>query len=172
MPFQLEPTDINSLIVQFIHDRAAMAADRGLKLDSQLAADLPPVMVDTQRFAQVMSNLTTNALYYTPVGGTVTLCTAARQDENLDWVAFTVRDTGHGIAEQELPRLFERFFRGEASRKSAAPGTGLGLSICKAIAESMGGHITVENQPGGGAAFTVWLKPFDCQSSTSDLLAK
>lgn len=70
-----------------------------------------------------------------------------------------MRDTGYGIPEQELPYLFERFFRGAASRKSNTPGTGLGLAICKEIVERMSGYITVESQFGQGADFTVWLRP-------------
>jgi signal transduction histidine kinase len=74
-------------------------------------------------------------------------------------VTFTVRDTGRGISPQEIPHLFERFYRGEASRGSTAHGTGLGLAICKQIVEQMGGHITVESELEAGTAFTVWLKP-------------
>ena len=72
-----------------------------------------------------------------------------------------MKDTGPGIHANDLPRLFERFYRGEAGRRSGAPGTGLGLAICTDLAEKMGGHITVESQPGHGAAFCVWLRPLE-----------
>ncbi len=158
-PFYLEPTDINDLTIELIQDRAAMAADRGLMLDCELAPDLPLAMADAQRFVQVMSNLMTNAINYTPFDGIITLRTAVQQREGMDWVTFQVHDTGPGISAHELPHLFERFFRGEAGRRSGMPGTGLGLPICKEIAESMEGWITVDSQPGQGATFTVWLKP-------------
>ena len=116
-----------------------MATDRGLIIDCQFAADLPPALIDPQRFTQVMSNLTTNAMTYTPAGGLITLSTAVRQHAGNDWITFTVRDTGLGISEQELPHIFERFFRGLASHKSNSPGTGLGLAICQEIVERMGG---------------------------------
>ncbi len=163
-PFHLEPTDINYLTLELIQDRSAMATNRGLILDCQLAAGLPSAMIDRQRFIQVMSNLTTNAMNYTPVGGLITLITAVQAWNGSEWVTFQVHDTGRGISEQEMPHLFERFFRGEASRRSGAPGTGLGLPICKEITENMGGRITVDSQPEQGATFTVWLKPGSHQS--------
>ena len=158
-PFHCELTNINYLTVELIQDRAAMASERGLILDCQLAADVPLTNIDPRRFTQVMSNLTTNAINYTPAGGIITLTTALKQQNNLDWVTFTVRDTGQGISQQEIPHLFERFYRGDASHKSKAHGTGLGLPISKQIVEQMGGHITVESEPGIGTSFTVWLKP-------------
>ncbi|NTU62769.1 MAG: GAF domain-containing sensor histidine kinase [Chloroflexi bacterium] len=157
--FHFEPTNINYLLVELIQDRAAMAAERGLIFDCQLAADLPLTMIDPSRFTQVMSNLTTNAINYTPAGGVITLTTAIKQEDDSDWVTFTVCDTGRGISPQEMLHLFERFYRGEASQKSTTHGTGLGLAICKQLVEQMGGHITVESELGVGAAFTVWLKP-------------
>jgi signal transduction histidine kinase len=157
--FHYEPTNINFLTVELIQDRSALAAERGLMFDCHLAADLPLTDIDPRRFTQVMSNLTMNAINYTPVGGTVTLATAVGQEDHSDWVTFTVRDTGRGISQQEIPYLFERFYRGDASHKSTAHGTGLGLAICKQIVEQMGGHITVDSQLGAGTAFTVWLRP-------------
>ena len=157
--FHFELTNINYLTVELIQDRSALAAERGLLFDCHLAADLPMTNIDPRRFTQVMSNLTMNAINYTPAGGTITLTTAIEQEDNSDWVAFMVQDTGRGISPQEIPHLFERFYRGAASHTSAAHGTGLGLAICKQIVEYMGGHITVESEPGVGTAFRVWLKP-------------
>ena len=71
----------------------------------------------------------------------------------------TVQDTGPGVTRAEMPRVFERFYRGEAARDFATPGTGLGLAISKEIIDRMGGRITVDSQPGEGAAFTIWLRP-------------
>ena len=99
-----------------------------------------------------------SAVNYTPSGGVVTVTTASRQHEGCDWVTFTVKDTGQGISTKELPHLFQRFYRGEVGRKATAPGTGLGLAICKELISRLGGQITVDSEPGHGAAFTVWLK--------------
>jgi signal transduction histidine kinase len=84
--------------------------------------------------------------------------TAAQHTADQIWITVTVRDTGPGIAAKDLPHLFERFYRGEAGRKADAPGTGLGLAISQEIMERLGGRITVESEPGQGAAFTVWVK--------------
>ena len=101
-----------------------------------------------------------NAINYTPRDGIITIVTAAQHDahDNSEWDTITIRDTGLGITAQDIPHLFERFYRGEAARQTNAPGTGLGLAICKEIIERMEGRITVESEPGHGAAFTLWLK--------------
>jgi signal transduction histidine kinase len=110
-----------------------------------------------------LSNLITNATQYTPPGGQIVVSTARRSDRDQTWVTFTVQDTGPGINAADLPRLFERFYRGDVGRRSGMPGTGLGLAICSDLTDKLGGHITVASQPGQGAAFTVWLKPAEEQ---------
>ena len=116
---------------------------------------------DEMLLSQILSNLIANALHYTPPGRHVTLSTTIRQQEDLDWTTVTATDTGPGISAQDLPHLFERFYRGEVGRRSSTPGTGSGLAICHDIALRLNGHITVDSQPGRGAAFTVWLRPVD-----------
>jgi len=111
--------------------------------------------------AQVMSNLMTNAINYTPQGGAVTLTTVVRRHHDQPWVTFSVHNTGPGISAKDVPHLFERFYRGEAGRASGAPGTGLGLAICKEIVDKLDGRITVDSQPGQGVTFTIWLRPGD-----------
>ena len=86
---------------------------------------------------------------------------AGAQGQARDWVVVSVRDTGPGISDIDLPHLFARFYRGEVGRKSSAPGTGLGLAISKEIVERLGGHMTVDSKPGHGAAFNVWLLASD-----------
>ncbi len=157
----LEPTDLNALTAELIGDRSAMASERGLLLDCQIDPSAPMVMGDPKRIIQIMTNLVANAVNYTPRGGVITLVIATQRSEEGDWVTLTVQDTGRGISAAEMPNLFTRFFRGEASRQSQAPGTGLGLAICKDLVEKMEGRITVESELGRGTAFTVWLKPAD-----------
>jgi signal transduction histidine kinase len=157
--FYPEPAHINQLAIEFVQDRIAMATERGLIIDCQFAADLPPAFIDPQRFTQVISNLTTNAITFTPAGGIITLSTAIQPRAGSEWITFTARNTGDGIPAHELPHIFERFFRGLASRKMNAPGTGLGLAISKDLVERMGGEITVESRAGQGTTFTVWLQP-------------
>jgi PAS domain S-box-containing protein len=153
------PTELHPLIAQMITDRADLAARHGLSLDYLPKLDLPPALTEATMFTQVISNLMANAINYTPSGGVVTLSTGTRLDNRQEWITISVQDTGPGISDADRPHIFERFYRGEAGRKSGAPGTGLGLSICRQVVEKMEGRLTVDSTPGHGATFTVWLKP-------------
>src|SRR5574341_1253035 len=104
-----------------------------------------------------------HAINYTPAGGRVTVSTVIKDKQGLDWVGLCVSDTGPGIPPEELPRLFERFFRGAVGRASGAAGTGLGLAIAKEIVSRHNGHIEVQGKPeaGQGASFTIWLPQED-----------
>jgi signal transduction histidine kinase len=115
------------------------------------------VVADEQMISQVIANLMTNALNYTPAGGSVTLITRKVAKNGEEWVTLAVRDTGLGIPEKERDKIFERFFRGEASRKMGTPGTGLGLSICQEILMRHHGNITLESESQKGSTFTIWL---------------
>lgn len=156
--FYLEPADVNYLTAELVQDRILMAANRGLVIDCQLTLEPLLALVDPARLTQVISNLMTNAINYTPSGGLVTVSTAVQPQAETSWATIIVRDTGKGIPAQEMPHLFDRFFRGSISREAGVPGTGLGLAICTEIVEQMGGYITVASEVGQGAAFTVWLK--------------
>jgi two-component system, OmpR family, sensor histidine kinase BaeS len=129
-------------------------AAKGVTLQTQIEADLPLINVDLDRFGQVLDNLLTNALRYTPVGGTVTL-TATRTRST---VVFTVADNGSGIAAEHLPHIFERFYRTDAARDRAHGGSGIGLAIARALVEAHGGHVGVTSPgTGHGTTFTVTL---------------
>ena len=114
-------------------------------------------LADPKRMTQVLSNLVGNALRYTLVGGTVAVRTGGEEAEGRTWATVTVADTGMGIPEEELPYIFDRFFRGEKPRLMQVPGTGLGLAIVKEIVELHGGQVTVESKEGVGSTFIVWL---------------
>jgi len=156
---QIEPTPIriDQILSWLITDRSAVAAEHGLGLTYEPSSTSLLALADPDLFSQVISNLLNNAFHYTPTGGAVKVTSAVTQDQGRDWVVVSVRDTGLGISTVDLPHLFERFYRGEVGRKSSAPGTGLGLAISKEIVERLGGHLTVESEPGHGAVFTVWL---------------
>jgi PAS domain S-box-containing protein len=155
----LVPTNVNQLTAQLITDRTALAASRQLLIDYRADSPLVQAQADPAMLNQVVSNLLTNAINYTPAGGLITVTTSARERDEQNWITITVHDTGPGISAHDRARLFERFFRGEVGRKSGAPGTGLGLAISAQIMNKLNGLITVESPPGEGAAFTVWLKP-------------
>jgi len=112
----------------------------------------------------VLYNLVDNAVRFTPPGGSVTVTGTRREDR----VAIEVRDSGVGIAPEHLPRLFERFYRADASRSREGGGTGIGLAIARSIVESHGGRITATSEPGQGSAFTFDLPAAEAVVSTSD----
>ncbi|MCI0520109.1 MAG: ATP-binding protein [Chloroflexi bacterium] len=126
--------------------------EKGQTFRQQLAANAPAVRGDADKLKQVILNLLSNAYKYTPAGGTVTLALQGEVGE----AVITVCDSGAGIPAESLGRIFEKFYRVPRSEQSVQ-GTGLGLSICKRIVEAHEGRIEVDNQPGGGARFTVRL---------------
>jgi two-component system sensor histidine kinase BaeS len=132
----------------------ADVAERGLSLAVDLPPGLPEVQADPERAIQVLTNLMTNALRYTPPPGQISVRVAAEDGH----VRFEVADTGIGIAPEHLPRVFERFYRVDKSRARALGGAGVGLTIAQALVETMGGQIQVTSPGAGqGATFTFEL---------------
>jgi two-component system, OmpR family, sensor histidine kinase BaeS len=129
-----------------------LAAQRGVRLAVRVAPDLPLVNADRERLSQVISNLVSNALRYTPDGGVISL--AGETDGGR--VLLRVSDTGPGIEPEHLPHVFKRFYRADASRPANGE-SGLGLAIAKSLVEAHGGTIRVDSVPGQGATFTVEL---------------
>lgn len=152
------PVDVNRLTAHLQPDWQAAADERGLTLAITPAESLPPALADLPLLTRAIANLMSNALNYTPRGGHIWLMTAVRPRDEVDWVTITIADTGPGIGPDELPNLFERFYRGRAARNYKVPGTGLGLAMCKEILDKLGGAVTVESVEGHGAAFTLWLR--------------
>ncbi len=154
----LQPVDLNQLTAQLIGDRTALAASRQHVIDYHADERMVLALADPAALSQVFTNLLTNAINYTPPNGLITVSVAYCEQAGQTWATMTVKDTGPGITAADLPHLFQRFYRGEAGRKSGAPGTGLGLAISDKIIDRLGGQLTVDSQPGRGAAFTVWLR--------------
>jgi signal transduction histidine kinase/CheY-like chemotaxis protein len=150
-----EAFDPVALCEEVAHALALRAEERGLRLIVDLADDLPEtVRGDSSRVRQIATNFLTNALRYTPFGEVV-LSIAWPAGPRGRTLAISVSDTGPGLDADELTHLFEPYFRGQAGR--AHGGTGLGLAICRALAQRMGGEITVESTQGRGARFTLHL---------------
>lgn len=147
-----EPVRADDLVAQTVSAHRTRAESSDIRLstrtDPGLVLDADPV-----RMRQVLGNLTSNALRHTPAGGTVTL--TARQAGDL--AVLTVEDTGSGIAADDLPHVFERFWRAEKSRSRRTGGSGLGLSIVRQFVEAHEGTVTVDSEPGTGCVFSIRL---------------
>jgi signal transduction histidine kinase len=155
---EAEPVEMGGLIRDVAERMQAAARTKGVVLDTSLPdVDLCEaslhVVGDAQRLTQVLLNLISNALQHTPPDGQVIV--SARRAEGKVYV--TIQDTGEGIAPDDLPHVFERFYRADRARSRDTGGSGLGLSIAKSLVEAQGGAITVESQVGQGSVFTVSL---------------
>lgn len=145
-----QPTDLLPLVNQALDALRPRAEPEGVSLAVEAAeARLPLVDVDVERVGQVLRNLLTNSLRHTPPGGSIVV----RVEFESPWVVVSVCDTGSGIAEADMPYIFERFYRASKSRSRATGGAGLGLAIVKQLVEAHGGQITVQSTVGQGATF-------------------
>lgn len=153
LPLQLEKASLSDLISDTLESFSGLAAQRGIDLSGSAGPGVDPLRMDVQRVGRVLNNLVSNALTHTPPGGSVTLCAEGRQDQ----VEVRVTDSGDGIPPEDLPHIFERFYRGEKSRSRAGGGTGLGLAIARGIVEAHHGSIRVESTPGKGTVFIFTL---------------
>lgn len=148
-----QPASISDLVSDSVESFAALADQRGVTLSGSAEPGVDPALVDARQIGRVLANLVGNALRHTPAGGEVNVLAKPVAGR----VQIEVSDTGQGISPQDLPHVFERFYRGEKSRSRATGGSGLGLAIAKAIVEAHGGQIWVDSQPGKGARFTFYL---------------
>ncbi|RMG92197.1 MAG: HAMP domain-containing protein [Chloroflexi bacterium] len=147
------PHSLRDLISDALESFTALAEQRQIQLHGDVSSDVDPVPLNATKMGRVMANLLGNALRHTPAGGEV-FVTACRTAEG---VCVTVRDTGVGFAEADLPHVFEQFYRGEQARSRATGGAGLGLAIARAIVEAHNGRIWAENAPTGGASVSFIL---------------
>ncbi len=147
----LEPVDVEPLTRKTADRFLAQATRAGLKLSVEAPADLPTVLADPQRIEQVLVNLIHNAIKFTPSGGEIVVGARKEADGLVLWVA----DNGVGISAEDLPRIFERFYKADRSRSNG--GTGLGLAIAKHLVEAHGGRIWAESIEGRGSTFAFTL---------------
>jgi signal transduction histidine kinase len=149
---------VQDLVDQTIKAYRPQARKKDIKLHVEASPDLPEVNIDPDRMAQVLSNLLSNALRYTHQGGDITLSARHTAGE----VEIRVHDSGPGIEPEELPNIFDRFYRTDKSRQRESGGSGLGLAIAKSIVEGHGGRIWAESEPGEGTTIAIAL-PFESQ---------
>jgi signal transduction histidine kinase len=150
-PLKRERFDLARVARECVELVRPLAAERGIQIHSHV----PPLecLGDAERIGQVVTNLLTNAIHFNRDQGEVRL--AARTEGDL--VLLTVADTGQGIPAEDVPHIFERFYRVDQSRSRVQGRSGLGLAICKAIVDAHGGSMEVSSQPGVGSTFTVKL---------------
>ena len=129
------------------------AEKKCIAVNCQLPKDLPSIRISKEHFIKIISNLISNALTYTPANGIVDIVAAEEQAG----VQISITDTGSGIDDEDLPRIFERFYRGKSAREMNAPGTGLGLAITADIVKRYNGDIQVASDLAEGSCFKIWL---------------
>ncbi len=153
LPIEFQPVSPARLLekVQAIHKPGA--AQKNITVSLQVGSDLPEISADPGRMVQVLSNVLDNALLYTPQGGQVCLSAHAVAGD----LEFRVQDSGPGIAENELQRVFDRFYRSDPSRHRNEGGSGLGLAIARSIVEKHNGRIWAESKPGEGTTIVIRL---------------
>ena len=159
LPMNRHPTDLGQVVRSTVEQHRASAENQGVRLAMHMAEDLAPVCADPDRTAQVLRNLLVNALQHTPSGGSIDVTVSAGGGQAI----VTVRDTGEGIAAENLPHIFDRFWRAEKARprdERWAGGSGLGLSIAQSLVKAQGGTIWAESQLGQGAVFRFTLPTY------------
>lgn len=149
-PLNRALASLNDLISDTLESFTELANKQGIKLEGQVEAKVDPVFMDTQAIGRVFNNLISNALRHTPAGGKIKV-QARRTSQGVEVM---VSDTGEGIRAQDVPHIFERFYRGEKSRNRGTGGAGLGLAIARGIVRAHGGDIRVESATGKGTRFT------------------
>ncbi len=148
LPLQLQPLPLAPLLKEMVANFTPRSLRTNCQLQLHLLNDLPPAYADRDRVKQILINLISNAITYTP-NGTVSIRAWSRGDYL--WIAVT--DTGIGIAQEDLPKVFERFWRADQSRDTRTGGTGIGLAITKRLVELHNGKIEVESELGKGSTF-------------------
>ena len=153
LALEKHPHNLAKLLEQIKENFKLQAARKNIKLTFSPPSSCPPVEVDARRMNQVINNLVQNAILHTPEGGEIIISLDCLEKS----LQISVRDTGPGISPEDLPHIFERFYRTDHSRAKDKGGSGLGLTIAKRLVEAHGGTLTAQNHPAGGAVFKLNL---------------
>jgi two-component system phosphate regulon sensor histidine kinase PhoR len=147
----LRPVDVNRIVAD-VRERLEISAEKkNIEIHLELDQHPSKMLADESELERMLVNLVENALNYTPAGGKVWI----RSYTQSDLICVEIRDTGIGIGEKDLPRVFDRFYRADTARSTKISGTGLGLAIVKRIVEMHGGEIEVQSTLGEGTTFRI-----------------
>jgi signal transduction histidine kinase len=160
LELNIEPVDLRAALLSVLPVVKPRAADKRIKISTFLPTDLPPVSADPSKFGQVLLNLLTNAIKYTHENGSVSVEARPKGDVVEIWVT----DTGIGISQEDVDRVFTRFTQVDSSASRMQGGTGLGLTIVKELVELHGGEIRVQSKLGKGSSF-IFTMPISTQQA-------
>ncbi len=163
-----QANSLTDLISDTLESFRALADEKGIRLQGRVADDVDPIDMDARLIGRVLTNLVSNAIRHTPTGGTVQVYAQSIAQG----IEVTVRDTGEGIRPEDLPHIFEQFYRGEKSRSRATGGAGLGLAIAQSFVQAHGGTIRAESVVGQGTRFIFLLPKPTAAGFGNPLLAK
>lgn len=153
LSLNFQPVDLIVIVQGSISQFTPQAEARQVEMEFETPTHCPGIMADPARLGQVLGNLLSNALRYTPNGGQINLALVCQGEQ----IQLIIHDSGSGISDESLPHIFERFYRGDRSRSRSEGGSGLGLAIARQLARAHGGELTAANHPEGGAVFTLIL---------------
>jgi len=163
LPLNMQPFAPQELLKRTLEAHRVKAENKGIHLHVDAEDSLPLISVDVDRMAQVLGNLMSNALRYTPSGGQISLAVAVNGNK----VCLSVSDNGAGILSQDLPFIFERSYRGDRARHQQEGETGLGLAIARSLVIAQGGTISVQSAEGQGTTFTLDFPAVEADKSAS-----
>jgi signal transduction histidine kinase len=154
LALEMSTHSLGDLISDSLESFQLLAESRSISLQGEVSADIDPVIMNASKIGRVLANLISNAMHHAPTAGGLISVKAWR---NVHGVSVTVQDNGPGFSEADLPRVFEKFYRGEQARSRETGGAGLGLAIAHAVVEAHDGRMWAENAPEGGALVGFFL---------------
>lgn len=157
LSLEKQPADINHLVSRAVVMLKPLAAAKELQVHCCLAGDLPEIFVDGGRISQVFYNILVNAIRHSHPKASVEVTTSQNRVSGRKWIKVSVQDHGAGIAPEDMPYIFDHFYRGDKSRDRKSGGSGLGLAIVKQLVELHGGQVSVESELNTGSIFHVLL---------------
>lgn len=166
LALEKRPTDSKQLISRVVTMLRPMADRKKIEIRTLFAENVPDVIIDNDRINQVFYNILVNAISYSPVQSEVLVTTSLEERDNQQWLAVSIEDKGAGIAAEDVPYVFDHFYRGDKSRDRKSGGSGLGLAIVKQLVEIHGGQVAVTSEVGRGSVFKVLL-PFSTAGNHS-----